>query len=81
MTMEEPLDDSMIEALGITRPVYEEMTLILGRLPETDDIATLLAMWNSNGRQQSLLGWLKGMPHSFVPDRYLFSGNDTSPTI
>ena len=76
--MEEPLDDSMIEALGITRPVYEEMTLILGRLPETDDIATLLAMWNSNGRQQSLLGWLKGMHHSFVPDSYLYSGSDTS---
>lgn len=76
--MDEKLDDSVIEALGITRPVYEEMTLILGRLPVIDDISTLLAMWESNGRQQSLLGWLKGMHHVSNPDAYIYRGNDTS---
>ena len=76
--MEEPLDDGIIEAMGITRPVYEEMTLILGRLPVIDDISTLLAMWDSNGRQQSLLGWLKGMRHEANPEAYVYSGTDTS---
>lgn len=76
--MEERLDDSVIEAMGITRPVYEEMTLILGRLPVMDDISTLLAMWESNGRQQSLLGWLKGMRHVANPDAYIYRGSDTS---
>lgn len=76
--MEEPHDDGIIEAMGITRPVYEEMTLILGRLPVIDDISTLLAMWDSNGRQQSLLGWLKGMRHEANPEAYVYSGTDTS---
>ena len=76
--MEEKLDDSVVEAMGITRPVYEEMTLILGRLPVIDDISTLLAMWESNGRQQSLLAWLKGMRHVSNPQSYIYSGSDTS---
>lgn len=76
--MDERLDDSVIEAMGITRPVYEEMTLILGRLPVMDDIGTLLAMWESNGRQQSLLAWLKGMHHVANPDNYIYSGTDSS---
>ena len=78
LSMEEKLDDSVIEALGITRPVYEEITLILGRLPVIDDISTLLAMWESNGKQQSLLGWLKGMRHVANPENYLYSGDDAS---
>lgn len=64
--------------MGITRPVYEEMTLILGRLPVIDDVSTLLAMWDSNGRQQSLLGWLKGRRHVANPNAYLYNGSDTS---
>lgn len=76
--MDEKLDDSVIEAMGITRPVYEEMSLILGRLPVIDDISTLLAMWESNGKQQSLLAWLKGMHHVSNPDAYIYLGADSS---
>ena len=64
--------------MGITRPVYEEMTLILGHLPVIDDVSTLLAMWESNGCQQSLLGWLKGMRHVANPDAYVYNGGDSS---
>ncbi len=64
--------------MGISRAVYDEITLILGRLPDTDDIGTLLAMWDSNGRQQSLLGWLKGMRHAAHPDSYVYGGSDSS---
>ena len=74
--MEEHLSDDIIEALGITRPVYEEMTLIMGRLPSIEDISTLLAMWDANGRQQSLYGWLKGMHHTVELSNYVYRSDD-----
>lgn len=76
--MDSNYDEGVWESMGITRPVYDEIALILGRLPDTDDIGTLLAMWDSNGRQQSLLGWLKGMRHVSNPDSYLYAGSDSS---
>lgn len=47
---------------------------IIGRQPTIDELSTLLAMWESNGKQQSLYGWLRGQHHVVERNEYLYSG-------
>ena len=73
--MNEPaVDYEQAESLGISREAYDEVLDIVGRIPTIDELSTLLAMWESNGRQQSLYGWLRGQKHSIERDEYLYSG-------
>ena len=59
--MSEPvIDFEQVEAMGISRQAYDEVLDILGHQPSIDELSTLLAMWESNGKQQSLYGWLRG---------------------
>ena len=69
-----PIDFEQVEALGISREAYDEILDIVGRIPTIDELSTLLAMWESNGRQQSLYGWLRGQRHTVERDEYLYSG-------
>ena len=71
---EQPIDFEQVEALGITREAYDEILDIVGRIPTMEELSTLLAMWESNGRQQSLYGWLRGQRHTVERDEYLYSG-------
>ena len=74
--MSEPIVDfEQVEAMGISRQAYDEVLDILGHQPSIDELSTLLAMWESNGKQQSLYGWLRGQHHSVERDEYLYSGN------
>lgn len=70
-----PVDFEQVEALGISREAYDEILDIVGRIPSMEELSTLLAMWESNGRQQSLYGWLRGQKHSVERDEYLYSGS------
>ncbi len=71
---EQPVDFEQVEALGISREAYDEVLDIVGRIPTLDEISTLLAMWESNGKQQSLYGWLRGQKHNVERNEYLYSG-------
>lgn len=74
--MSEPaVDFEQVEALGISREAYDEILDIVGRIPTMEELSTLLAMWESNGRQQSLYGWLRGQKHTVERDEYLYTGN------
>ena len=68
------LDYERAEALGVSREAYDEVLDIVGRQPTVDELSTLLAMWESNGKQQSLCRWLRGLPHAVERDDYLYSG-------
>ena len=71
-----------VEAMGVSRAAYDEVLAILGRQPTLDEISTLLAMWDSNGRQQSLCGWLRGQRHTVELHEYLYTGTtDEHKTI
>jgi len=70
-----PVDFEQVEALGISREAYDEILDIVGRIPTMEELSTLLAMWESNGRQQSLYGWLRGQRHTVERDEYLYSGS------
>ena len=70
-----PVTEDIIEALGISRPAFEEIQKILGHLPSIEEISTLLAMWGSSGRQQSLYSWLHGQEHSIELNDYLYDGS------
>ena len=72
---ENDIDYEQAESLGITREAYDEILDIVGRIPTIDELSTLLAMWESNGRQQSLYGWLRGQHHAVHRDDYLYTGN------
>lgn len=73
--MEETVVDiESANELGVTEAAYEEITNIIGHLPTISDISTLLAMWQSNGCQQSLIGWLKGQHHSIEREEYIYAG-------
>ena len=72
---DQPLDFEQVEAMGISREAYDEVIDIVGRIPSMEELSTLLAMWESNGRQQSLYGWLRGQKHSVERDDYLYSGS------
>lgn len=73
---EEILTPEMVEAMGISQPVFEEVQCIIGRMPTVQEISTLLAMWEANGRQQSLYGWLKGQHHLVERNEYLYTADD-----
>jgi phosphoribosylformylglycinamidine (FGAM) synthase-like enzyme len=72
---EQQIDYEQAEALGISHEAYDEVLDIVGRIPTIEELSTLLAMWESNGRQQSLYGWLRGQRHTVERDEYLYSGN------
>ena len=67
----EIVDESLLEEMGISRPVYEEVMAIVGHLPTIDELSTLLAMWKSQYSKQSLLSWLKGQFHAVEQHDYL----------
>ena len=72
---EQTVDFEQVEAMGISRPAYDEVLDILGHQPSIDELSTLLAMWESNGKQQSLYGWLRGQHHAVERNEYLYSGS------
>ena len=76
-TTEDFLTPEIVEAMGISQPAFEEVQNIIGRMPTVQELSTLLAMWEANGRQQSLYGWLKGQHHLVERHEYLYSGSDT----
>ncbi len=71
---DQPVDFEQAEGLGISRQAYDEVLDIIGRQPTIDELSTLLAMWESNGSQQSLYGWLRGQHHTVHRDDYLYFG-------
>ena len=71
-----PLDPAVVEAMGVSAAALEEVESIVGRMPTMEELGTLLAMWEANGRQQSLLGWLRGQHHTVERNEYLYSGDD-----
>ena len=73
---EELLTPEIVEAMGISQPAFEEVQCIVGRMPTVQELSTLLAMWEANGKQQSLYGWLKGQHHLVEKHEYLYSGDD-----
>lgn len=70
------LTAEIAEAMGISQPAFEEVQGIVGRMPTVQELSTLLAMWDANGRQQSLYGWLKGQRHAVERHEYLYAGTD-----
>ncbi|MBQ9417698.1 MAG: hypothetical protein IJU19_03875 [Bacteroidales bacterium] len=78
---DKPVDFEQAASMGISHEAYDEIVGIVGRIPTMSELATLLAMWESNGRQQSLYGWLKGQHHQVVRNDYLYSGADSYRTI
>ena len=75
------IDYDQVEAMGISRQAYDEILDIVGRQPTLDELSTLLAMWESNGKQQSLYGWLRGQHHAVQRDEYLYVGNADHKSI
>ena len=72
--MIEAVDKDIAEAMGVSNACYEEISAILGHLPSVEDLSTLMAMWDGNGRQQGLLTWLRGIPHATEFNDYLYDG-------
>ena len=75
------VDFETAEAMGISRQAFDEVLDIIGRQPTIDELSTLLAMWESNGKQQSLYGWLRGQHHVVERNDYLYEGNADIKTI
>ena len=74
--MDELLTSEIVEAMGVSQPAFEEVQCIIGRMPTVQELSTLLAMWDANGRQQSLYGWLRGQHHLVEKNEYLYTGTD-----
>lgn len=75
------VDFETAEAMGISRQAFDEVLDIVGRQPTIDELSTLLAMWESNGKQQSLYGWLRGQHHVVERNDYLYSGSAENKSI
>lgn len=78
---EQQIDYEQAESLGISHEAYDEVLDIVGRIPTIEELSTLLAMWESNGRQQSLYGWLRGQRHTVERNEYLYTGNADHKSI
>ena len=74
MMLKKMVDFETAEAMGISRQAFDEVLDIIGRQPTIDELSTLLAMWESNGKQQSLYGWLRGQHHVVERNDYLYEG-------
>ena len=72
----EPVSEEILQAMGVSRPAWEEIQAIVGHLPTADELSTLLAMWQTQGRRQGLLSWLRGQPHSLELHDYLTSEHE-----
>ncbi len=72
---EQTIDFEQVEAMGISRQAFDEVLDIIGRQPTIDELSTLLAMWEANGKQQSLYGWLRGQHHVVERNDYLYDGS------
>lgn len=72
----EIIEEGILDAMGISRPAYEEIQTIIGRLPSIDELSTLMAMWKTQASGQGLLSWLKGQPHSSERHEYLENDNE-----
>lgn len=81
MNEEQTIDFEQVEAMGISRQAYDEVLDIIGRQPTIDELSTLLAMWQSNGCQQSLYGWLRGQHHLVERNDYLYEGSADHKSI
>lgn len=68
---QEIVREEVLDAMGISRPVYEEVQLIVGHMPTVDELSTLLAMYESSGARMGLLSWLKGQFHASEYHDYL----------
>ena len=75
------VDFETAEAMGISRQAFDEVLDIIGRQPTIDELSTLLAMWESNGKQQSLYGWLRGQHHVVERNDYLYGGQADHKSI
>lgn len=75
---EEIVTPEVMEAMGVSQLAFEEVQCIIGRMPTVQELSTLLAMWDANGRQQSLYGWLKGQHHVVERHDYLYGDDDTA---
>ena len=67
----EIVDESLLEEMGISRQVYEEVMSIVGHLPTVDELGTLVEIWKSQRTRQGLLEWLKGQFHAVECHDYL----------
>lgn len=72
----EIVSPDVVESMGISQAAFQEVQAIIGRMPTIEELSTLLAMWNANGRQQSLYGWLRGQHYAVERHEYLYSGTD-----
>ncbi|MBQ0015779.1 MAG: hypothetical protein KBT04_02195 [Bacteroidales bacterium] len=70
------VSDEMAEAMNISQEALKSIFRLIGRRPTFDELNTLLAMWDSNGRQQSFAGWLRGQHQETIHHDYLYSGDD-----
>jgi len=78
---EDILTPEIVEAMGVSQPAFEEVQGIIGRMPTVQELSTLLAMWEANGKQQSLYGWLKGQHHLVEKHEYLYTGSDETHKV
>lgn len=62
--------------MGVSREAYDQVIAVVGHLPTMSELSTLLAMWQSNGQQQSLYGWLHGQHHTVERNSYLYDSSD-----
>lgn len=72
----EIVDEMLLDEMGISRPVYEEVMSIVGHLPTIDELGTLVEIWKSQTASRmagmpQLLDWLKGQFHAVERHDYL----------
>ena len=73
---EETVNPEIVEAMGVSEAAFQEICQIVGRMPTVGELSTLLAMWEANGKQQSLHAWLRCQPHTVEYNDYLYEGVD-----
>lgn len=74
----EIVDSGAAQSMGVSDAAYEEIVSIIGRMPTITELSTLMAMWQLNGCQQSLLGWLKGQHHTVEKNDYIYKGDSAT---
>lgn len=73
---EEIVNPEIVEAMGVSEAAFQEICQIVGRMPTVGELSTMLAMWEANGKQQSLNAWLRCQPHTVEYNDYLYDGID-----
>lgn len=75
-TADTPVDEGTLESMGLQSADVRALVAYLGRTPTSDELSTLMAMWQTTAPDSRFHKWLGSLPREESPRHdYLYAGS------